>query len=428
MLATTFRSYDDEGYVLLSLKHYFAGGHLYTEVFSQYGPFYFFIQKGLFRLLQLPVNHDAGRLVTLICWLLSAGLAGYFIYRVSRNAVLASAAGLASMLLMRVVSDEPGHPQQIILPIFMLACCASLSVEPNGMLLLGGLGAALFFTKINVGAFFFAAVALVLVCRFPAGRIRAIGAFFLLAYAVGLPLILMHRDLSGWARGYCLVAIVCGVTTFLAGLFTTPSSPKPMRSVLYAIIGAVSASVLIVVGAMWEGMSLGTLLEGVLLAPLKHPGVFEIPLWLSKEEVFFAVLISVCIASLYRLRDRWRVHPDWVDALRCIIGLCMIGLLIAHLSSVALPYFVVFLPLGLIPTKNRLWPQFDCVPRVFVASLAATQFLQPYPVAGSQTSIAAVPLLLWAFLCVHDGVNGLFRLGGLKTNWLVHISSKESIL
>jgi hypothetical protein len=431
-LASTFPSYDDEGYFLLSLKHYFAGGHLYTEVFSQYGPIYFFIQKILFRLLQLPVNHDAGRLVTLICWLLSAGLAGYFIYRVSKNTILASAAGLASMWLMRVVSEEPGHPQQIILPIFMLACCASVSAGPIGLLLLGGLGAALLFTKINVGIFFFAACALVLVCRFPAGRIRAIGAFFLFAYAAGLPLILMHRDLSQWARGYCLVAIVCGISTFFAGLVTTPPSSKPMRSVLYTVAGAVSVSVIVIAGTMWEGMSLRTLLEGVLWGPLKHPGVFEIPLGVSTGKALFLALVSACIAGLYRFRDHWQAHPDWVNALRCIIGLCVIGLLIADPSSdffrAALPSVVILLPIGLIPAKNGLWPQSDCVPRLFVASLAATQFLQPYPVAGSQTHIAAVPLLLWAFLCVHDGANGFFRLARLKADWLEQTYSKESIL
>jgi len=67
-LATIFQVYDDEGYVLLSLDHYLAGGHLYTEVFSQYGPFYFYFQAALFRLLGLSVNHDAGRLVTLIAF------------------------------------------------------------------------------------------------------------------------------------------------------------------------------------------------------------------------------------------------------------------------------------------------------------------------------------------------------------------------
>jgi hypothetical protein len=432
MLATTFRPYDDEGYFLLSLKHYFAGGHLYTKVFSQYGPFYFFIQKILFGLLQLPVNHDAGRLVTLICWLLSAGLAGYFIYRVSKNTVLASAAGLGSMLLMRVVSEEPGHPQQIILPIFMLACCASVSAGPIGLLLLGGLGAALLFTKINVGIFFLAACALVLVCRFPAGRIRAIGAFFLFAYAAGLPLILMHRDLSQWARGYCLVAIVCGVSTFFAGLLATPPSSRPMRSVLYTIAGAVSVSVIVIAGTMWEGMSLRTLLEGVLWGPLKHPGVFEIPLGVSAGKALFLALVSACIGGLYRFRDQWQAHPDWVNALRCIIGLCVIGLLIADPSSdffrLALPYVVILLPIGLIPAKNGLWPQSDCVPRLFVAGLAATQFLQPYPVAGSQTNIAAVLILLWAFLCVHDGASGLFYLARQKADWQEMICSRESIL
>jgi hypothetical protein len=34
-LGNNFAGYDDEGYVLLSIKHYLAGGQLYTDVFSQ---------------------------------------------------------------------------------------------------------------------------------------------------------------------------------------------------------------------------------------------------------------------------------------------------------------------------------------------------------------------------------------------------------
>jgi hypothetical protein len=56
-----FCRYDDEGYFLLMVKHYLDGGHLYTEVISQYGPFYTFAQTTFFRLLQLAVTHDAGR-------------------------------------------------------------------------------------------------------------------------------------------------------------------------------------------------------------------------------------------------------------------------------------------------------------------------------------------------------------------------------
>ncbi len=68
-LTTSLPSYDDDGYFLLMIKHYLGGEHLYTEVFSQYGPFYTFAQKIMFRLLGLPVTHDGGRMVTLVLWL-----------------------------------------------------------------------------------------------------------------------------------------------------------------------------------------------------------------------------------------------------------------------------------------------------------------------------------------------------------------------
>src|SRR6516164_4241940 len=121
VLGTIYRPYDDEGYLLLAIDHYLRGGHLFTDVFSQYGPFYFYVQGALFGLLHLPVNHDAGRLVTLLCWQLSAWSGGYFVYKVTRDIVLAAAAALACTQLGSALASEPGHPQQIILPMLMLA-------------------------------------------------------------------------------------------------------------------------------------------------------------------------------------------------------------------------------------------------------------------------------------------------------------------
>jgi hypothetical protein len=63
-----------------------------------------------------------------------------------------------------------------------------------------------------------------------------------------------------------------------------------------------------------------------------------------------------------------------------------------------------------MPVQGGKWSSSDCYLRLFVTSLAATQFLQGYPVAGSQISIAATPLVLWAAICVHDGAGGFFRL------------------
>src|SRR5271166_7051153 len=51
---TRFSFWDDEGYMLLSLAHYVKDGHLYTQTYSQYGPFYFYAQGIFFQMLHLP--------------------------------------------------------------------------------------------------------------------------------------------------------------------------------------------------------------------------------------------------------------------------------------------------------------------------------------------------------------------------------------
>ena len=45
LLFSTFMMYDDEGYVLFSLKTFTEIGGLYERVFSQYGPFFFLFNQ-----------------------------------------------------------------------------------------------------------------------------------------------------------------------------------------------------------------------------------------------------------------------------------------------------------------------------------------------------------------------------------------------
>src|ERR1035438_2979608 len=117
-LRTMFRYYDDEGYMLLQLKYSLGGAQLYTETYTQYGPFYFFAQEFCFRLLNLPVTHDSGRLITLGYWLLSALLMAGAFYRFRRDLLLASSVFAACTALAVVLRNEPGHPQQVVLILF----------------------------------------------------------------------------------------------------------------------------------------------------------------------------------------------------------------------------------------------------------------------------------------------------------------------
>ena len=358
----------------------------------------------------LPVNHDAGRLVTLVCWQFSALSGGYFVYKMTKDIVLASAATLACTQVVSALANEPGHPQQIILPVLMLSCCVSLPGKHRQfwLVLSGAMAAALLFTKINVGIFSFAALACVLICSFPPGRLRTAGVTMLLAYMTGFPLLLMRHGLEGWGGRYCLITVLCGVSTVVAGSLTMPPAQQPARNLMCAAAGTLAGSALIVLGTMLQGMSLATLVEGVVTAPLTHPKLFLRPLWISNGEILSALLLSLGVGALYWSRDGWRARADLVDALRCAVGFCAMLLLAVNPQGIV--WILPLLPLGLMPVRGGKWSWSDCYLRLFVTSLAAAQFLQGYPVAGTQISIAAAPVLLWAAICVHDGAGGLFRL------------------
>src|SRR3954469_23096218 len=80
VMFSAFMFYDDEGYVLISLRNFAEHGGLYRDVYTQYGPFPFVVYYGL-HVLGVPLTHTAGRLITVAAWSASAGccalLVGY---------------------------------------------------------------------------------------------------------------------------------------------------------------------------------------------------------------------------------------------------------------------------------------------------------------------------------------------------------------
>ena len=114
LLFTVFMPYDDEGYVLISLKNYAAHGGLYAQVFSQYGPFFYFLHDAGHRLLGYEFTNTNGRLITLLCWLLVAGTSAHLVWRQTRAVSLTGfTLGLTFFHLWLMVS-EPLHPGGLI--------------------------------------------------------------------------------------------------------------------------------------------------------------------------------------------------------------------------------------------------------------------------------------------------------------------------
>jgi hypothetical protein len=429
VLATPNFISDDEGYLLLSLKHYFAGEHLYTQVFSRYGPFYFLLQKAVFGLLHLPVTFDAGRFVAYIYWVSSATFGSFFVYRLSKNVTLASAACLATMWLERVIALEPNHPEEVVIVLLTAGCFVSANPSPTALLSLGAIGTALFFTKTNVGILFLAATLIASVCLFPAGRWRSISGKLLLAAVASVPFVLMYHSLNSWARGFCVMSILAATSILLAGMRAKVHPSERMKNFRYIALGATASAILIVLAMRVEGMSLHTVLDGVVLGPLSQTTVFFIPFFVGRKMVLLGMALAICMAGLYWFPERWRTRSAWVDALKCVAGLLVICLFIERRVAYTAPRsfsfapFYALLPLLLLPRKGVRWSAVDYFPRIFVTALAAMQIMQAYPVAGSQVSAGAAPFLLWAFVCISDGADGLFNLFPPVKDWPVRISA-----
>lgn len=430
-LLTWFGVWDDEGYVLVTLSHYMSHGHLYTQTFTQYGPFFFYAQALFFQLFHLPLTHDMGRLVTLIYWVASSVLAAVFISRATKSLFLASAAGFCVMLAGLVLTNEPGHPQQVLLVLYMIAAC--LSQFPHltkssyllRLVLLGCIGAALLFTKVNVGVFFIAGLAQALICLLPIGKIRWLGLGLMLLYAAAVPWLLMRAGFADGFRGYCAVATASALVTLAFGALLKTEQPLPWRAVLYAATGLLAGIGLTVAATALQGMSFDSLISGVLLGPMHHPKVFDLVLYISGRQVMGELVVLAAVVAL----GLWgrRLNARWLDYLRCAAGMVAIFLLtlpdsatlvvspvlgdplsvLVDSSVHRIQWVVLLLPLTLIPQRH--WPRDagSLFPRLFITFMAATQFLEPFPVAGSQLGIAATPMILWAFLCIGDGVAGL---------------------
>lgn len=402
---------DDEGYLLLTLKHYFAGEHLYTQVFSQYGPFYFLIQKAIFGALHLPVSYDAGREVFLGYWLLAALLAGIFIHRLSKNVTLASAAALALLWLERSIAYEPNHPQQMALVLMMAGCV--LSVKPNraSLLTLGAIGAALFWTKSNVGIFFLTAALIASVCVLPPGRLRTLGRDLLPFITMLGPLLLMHDYFMRWSWRFFLLTAIAGTATVLVALDAQVHGPARLRPLRMLLCGTVAGIVAVPFIAQFAGIPLRGVWDSVLVGSLRQATVFSLPIGLKITILAAAMLLAVLFAILYALRARTQFDL-WKDAAKFAAAVAVIALLIARperpLGGATFAMLYVLLPLVLLRGVQS-WPPAEFFPRIFIAALAAMELLQAYPVAGSQLVVGASPFLLWAFVCMHDGLTRLLQ-------------------
>lgn len=449
---STLAPYDDEGYVMLGVVHYLQGLPLYEKIYTQYGPGLFVVEGGFHRLTGLPVTHDVVRFRTLAVWL-STALLGYgIVRRITASPWMGVAAFGASFLHLERLCLEPGHPQEIC----VLATTAALFLAtylPRGAargwipLGIGVLTGLVLMTKLNIGVFLLAGLALAFLGASPPTRGWRRTWLAAMLPAVILPLALMGgqlRDVAHWGLPAAVLSGVAGTFLLALSLFraetgtdgeTCTSSdagrdlpgqtaaPMCMGGLLsasargMALIGVTASCALLAATVLVQGASPATLWYGLVgqhrgfaEGPFFHPAPLpEVGLLVAGagtllavaagRGMFFRPLAQVWVALLVLGAMVIHVSDARSPLLHGLADRGGAGMLVACLTPLAWTVLMPLLPGAKVQehsTPSRLFG------RRVLCCVAVLQPLGAFPLPGTQMAVGSLPLVLIGLIVLDD--------------------------
>ncbi len=421
---TIWAGYDDEGTLLVTLKAFAQGHTLYRDIYTEYGPFYYEVFGGLFALTGHAVTNDASRSIVIVVWVGTSFLFGLAAQRLTGRLALGATAMIAAFATLYVLANEPMHPQGLcvlLLGAFVLTAVFGPTLRPLWSGALGGaLLAALVLTKINLGAYSLAAVALAAALAVGPLRGRRWIVWPVVAAALLLPLFVTERDLTiVWVREvaavqvFALAALV--VAAWPLGAGREDAGDGVVRWLVGALAGFAVAFVAIVVAIAINGSAPSDVYEGVVTEALRVRDVVLSQFPMAPAAVDWAIAAVAAAAISVRVRSTGDGGPTiWPGLLRAAAGLA-IWFTIARITPLSLnpsagnqdtlPALLCWV--AAIPPAGVDESPFKRFLRVLLPALAVTEALQVYPVAGSQVGIAALTFVPVGALCLADSLTSL---------------------
>ncbi len=405
-----FREYDDEGYLLLSLRDYARGAALYDAVYSQYGPAYYQLLTALFGALGVGFTHTAGRTLVLALWLAAGVLCAAATYRLTGNLAVTVGTQLLVVQTLLPMRNEPPHPGGLL--AVLLAGTALAGTLPGGGPraiagwrggLLGGLLAAATLMKVNVGVLASLAVGFALLASAPVPRgARRLAAALVLVAPVALTAPLLGEPAVAAFLALVLAAAAATLTVAPDGAGDRPEVSRcELGTGIAAFVAVAGLSLAREIG---RGTTLPALLDGVLLEPARQLRAIALLLPVAPAAALTGVA-GLALALAWRAADRrgWTARGRAVG----IRGA-------AQLAAGSVVWLVADerLPVGPLAPLPLLWLALLPAPagaragglgRRLLVMLAVLQTLHAYPVAGSQVAWATFLFLPVGAILLADG-------------------------
>lgn len=421
---TSFQPYDDEGTLLVTLQAFAQGDVLYRDIYSPYGPFYYELFGSLFALTGHSVTTDASRSIVVVIWVGTSFLFGFAAQRLTGRLALGITGMIAAFATLYVLVNEPMHPQ--VLCVFLLGAfilLATFALAQHALWVGTGAGAllaALVLTKVNLGAFAFAAMALAAVMTFAPLHRRRWLRWLVIAGVLVMPAFIAARDLNAdWVRDFVTLEVLSMAAIVVAawplGSQSRDGDDGIGRWLFGAVVGFGLAFVAIMVAIVLNGSSLADVYDGVITEAMRVRNVLvlQFPSPTAAVDWAIAAVAAAVLATL--LRPGAHDTPlIWPGLLRAAAGL-LIWFSVARIAPIGLNPSVgnpvslamVLAWVAAIPPAGVQEPPSKRFLRVLLPALAVTETLQVYPVAGSQTGIAALAFVPVGALCLGDALTSL---------------------
>jgi hypothetical protein len=427
----TFAGYDDEGYLLISLRSFMGGGRLYDDVYTQYGPVYYLLQAALHRLTGLPVSNSVARVTCVAVLTLVALGAAVLARRLSGRWSSAAVAATATHFVLLKLVLEPGHPQELCLllvtAILLAIALLSRRGEAAPWATAGALTSALCLVKPNIGVL--AAVALVTAAAWHAPRrgLPRLLAPAAAALALGLPLAMAARVGAGSPAGATgedgvWLSLAGAVSAALVAILVVaarlrPAGPQALAPLVSLLLGGGGAAAALAAASVWLCTSPAGLWRGLVGQHFS----FTTRSWEPPALLPWTALLALAgatAASLWaRAPETPRAARRWLLVKLAAAVTLLLPVVLAGLRASTRPLLSGLEDTGgagplvslgaalawlLLVPGERDWTPGQWQSRLLLALVAAIQPLGAFPVAGGQLAVGAVWLAVVAAVLLGD--------------------------